>query len=140
MKVRTIHVIGSIAVLLALALPALVAAPASASMQVDAFETTSSDTQAGGHPDLTTSFTLHEPGVTESAANVIFDAPEGLFGNPSAALRCTASDFALDRCASNSQAGLVTVYANHNGHQGELLGTSKCGQAPTTACDSRSRN
>jgi hypothetical protein len=116
MKMRTI--------VLTFVILAAFAAPASAKMQVDSFTTTSSDSQAGGHPDLTTSFTLHEPGVSESAANVIFDAPRGLFGNPSAALRCTASDFALEQCPSNAQAGLVTVYANHNGHQGELLGTA----------------
>jgi hypothetical protein len=109
---------------LAFVMMAVCAAPAGAKMDVESFTTTSSDSQAGGHPDLITSFTLAEPGVSESAANIVFDAPRGLFGNPSAALRCTASDFALQQCPPNAQAGLVTVYANHNGSQGELLGTA----------------
>jgi hypothetical protein len=109
---------------LAFAMVALSAGTAQAKLQVDSFTTTSSDSQAGGHPDLTTSFALHEPGVTESAANVIFDAPTGLFGNPAASLRCTASDFALEQCPSNAQSGLVTIYANRNGNPGELLGTA----------------
>ncbi len=112
------------AFLLTSALALLLVAPAQASMGVEAFTTASSDAQAGGHPDLSTSFTLAEPGVAESASSVAFDAPQGLFGNPEALIRCTASDFALQQCSSNSQAGLVTVYANRNGVEGELLGTA----------------
>ncbi len=37
---------------------------------------------------------------------MIFNAPEGIFGNPNAVTHCTSSDFALDQCPSNSQAGL----------------------------------
>ena len=44
--------------------------------------------RAGGHPDLTTSFTLDEPGVKEAAMNVIFNAPEGVFGNINAVTNC----------------------------------------------------
>ena len=99
-------------------------APAQASMGVSSFEIITSTTQAGGHPDLTTSFTLAEAGIEESAENVVFNAPEGLFGNPNALLHCTSSDFALEQCPPNSQAGLVTVYANHNGNPNELLGTA----------------
>ena len=40
---------------------------------------------------------------------MIFNAPEGLFGNPYAITHCTSADFALDQCPSNSQAGLITV-------------------------------
>ena len=58
--------------------------------------------QAGGHPDLTTSFTLGSPGEPEAARNVIFRAPEGIFGNPNAVPECTSADFALDRCPSKA--------------------------------------
>ena len=51
-----------IAFLVAALATAALAAPAQASIGIEAFETTSSDTQAGGHPDLTTSFTLEDPG------------------------------------------------------------------------------
>jgi hypothetical protein len=100
------------------------AAPAQASEAIESFSTTSSDTGAGGHPDLSTSFTLANPGAPEAARNVIFNAPEGLFGNPNALFKCAPSDFALDQCPSNSQAGLITIRASYKGNPGYLLGTA----------------
>ena len=103
---------------------ALCAAPAQAQITIDSFKTTSSSSQAGGHPDLTTEFELKGPGAPEAAKNVIFNAPEGVFGNPNAMTRCTASDFALHECPVNSQAGVITVRANHEGNEEFLLGTA----------------
>src|SRR5215213_10544691 len=105
---------------------ALMAMPGSAlaSLGIESFSTTSSDHTAGGHPDLSTSFRLNEPGVEEAARNVIFQAPEGIFGNPYAITHCTSSDFALDQCPSDSQAGLITVYANYEDETHKLLGTA----------------
>jgi hypothetical protein len=100
------------------------AAPAQASEEIESFTTTTSDTNAGGHPDLSTSFMLASPGAPEAAQNVIFNAPEGVFGNPYAITHCSSSDFALDQCPTNSQAGLVTVYANYEGELDHLLGTA----------------
>jgi hypothetical protein len=100
------------------------AVPANASLEIESFSTESSTTVSGGHPDLTTTFALEDAGVTESARTVTFKAPEGLFGNPNAILRCTSADFALEQCASNSQAGLVTIYANYEGDPNKLLGTA----------------
>ncbi|HWP33668.1 MAG TPA: hypothetical protein VNL97_07955, partial [Solirubrobacterales bacterium] len=57
----------------------LLAAPASAQITIESFTTTSSETQAGGHPDLVTEFTLAEPGIAEAAKDVTFEAPEGIF-------------------------------------------------------------
>ncbi len=68
--------------------------------RITSFTTTSTDSQAGGHPDLDTTFTLAEPGVHEAAKNVIFNAPEGLFGNINAITNCTPAEFALDKCPS----------------------------------------
>src|SRR6478672_2318596 len=99
-----------------LAIAGATATAAEAALQIESFTTESSDTRAGGHPDLTTSFSLEDAGVTESARNVVFNAPEGLFGNPNATNRCTSDDFALDRCPSNSQIGVITVYANYEGN------------------------
>src|ERR1044072_83798 len=90
-------------------------APAGATMEIESFTTSTTTTQAGAHPDLTTTFALEEPGVLESARNVVFNAPEGLFGNPNALLRCTSSDFALDQCSPDSQAGIVSIPARHEG-------------------------
>ncbi len=53
-----------------------------------------------------------------------FQAPEGIFGNPNAVTECTPSSFALDRCPSNSQVGLITVYASYEGDPNFLLGTA----------------
>jgi hypothetical protein len=102
---------------LGLLVAAALAAPAHASEAIDSFTTTTSTTAAGAHPDLSTSFTLHEPGSPEAAQNVIFNAPQGLFGNPYAITHCTSADFALDQCPSNSQAGVITVYASQSGDQ-----------------------
>ena len=73
--------------------------------------------QAGAHPDLETSFTLASPGEPESAKNIVFNAPTGVFGNPLAATRCPTSQFAADRCPPDSQVGLTTVYANYSGDE-----------------------
>jgi hypothetical protein len=112
------------AILSAALLALLFATSAQASIQVESFTTTSSDSQAGGHPDLTTDFKLGEPGVHESAREVVFNAPTGLFGNPNAVTRCTAEDFAFQQCPVNAQAGLVTIRANINGEPEHLLGTA----------------
>ena len=104
---------------------ALVAAPlAFASERISSFTTTASTSQAGGHPDMETSFELEAPGAPEAAQNVVFNAPQGIFGNPNAITECTTSDFALDQCPSASQAGLITVYANYEGNSKALLGTA----------------
>ena len=100
--------------------PALAVSP----VQIDSFTTTSSTSQAGGHPDFETSFTIHDPGVTQSARNVAFNAPEGLFGDPNVVTQCTPTDFALQACPFASQIGLITVYANYEGNLNSLLGTA----------------
>src|SRR4051794_21213163 len=102
--------------LVAIGLGFAIVAPANASMQIEAFTTTASSNQAGGHPDLTTSFDLVEPGIAESPKNVIFNAPEGIFGTPSALLKCTSKQFALTECGPSSQAGYITIRANFSGN------------------------
>ncbi len=79
---------------------------------------------AGGHPDLSTSFTLANPGQPEVARNVTFRAPQGVFGNPNAISECASANFALDRCSADSQVGVITVYANYKGIPDYLLGTA----------------
>jgi hypothetical protein len=116
--------VGLIALLCLLGAMSVFAMPAHATEAIESFTTTSSDTTAGAHPDLSTSFTLEAPGEPEAAKNVIFSAPEGIFGNPNAIFQCTAIDFALDQCAPNSQAGLATIYASYSGNPSYLLGTA----------------
>jgi hypothetical protein len=103
------------------------AAPAQASIGIEEFNTTTSsdpEIQAGSHPDLTTTFALENPGNPEAAKNVEFNAPEGVFGNPNALTRCTASDYALMECPVNSQAGVITIKAKYEGNDEYVLGTA----------------
>jgi hypothetical protein len=99
-------------------------AHASEAIVPHSFTTTTSTSLAGAHPDLHTVFELETPGEPESAKNVAFNAPEGVFGNTNAITECAPSDFALDQCGVNSQAGLITVYASHAGNPKYLLGTA----------------
>ncbi len=114
----------AVAGLATLALLLAIAGEARASLAIESFTTSSSDHTAGGHPDLSTSFTIAEPGVHEAARNVVFEAPEGIFGNPYAITHCASSDFALDQCPPDAQAGLITVYANYENEEHHLLGTA----------------
>ena len=114
------------ALIAAIALFLAAAGTATASEPIESFMTTMTDpqgggpySQAGGHPDLETTFTLKDPGNPEAAKNVIFNAPQGLFGNINAIAKCTAADFAFDQCPANSQVGLMTV-SDDSG----LLGTT----------------
>jgi hypothetical protein len=108
----------------AVALVLLAASPAAATQTIESFSTTSSTSQAGGHPDLQTSFALDSPGEPEAAENVTLETPEGVFGNPQAIDQCSAVDFAQEACAPSTQAGLITVYAKYGGDPHALLGTA----------------
>jgi hypothetical protein len=109
--------------LCALAL-AIAARPAAATEPVASFGVTTSTTAAGGHPDLSASFSLEEPGEPEAAESVTVNLPRGVFGNPNAIPTCDVSDFALMQCPTNTQAGTVTVRANYSGSPDYLLGTA----------------
>jgi hypothetical protein len=108
----------------ALAFAVWAAAPAQASQEIEQFDTSSTNTEAGNHPDLTTTFTLSNPGQPEAAESVSVNLPTGLFGNPNAITPCIPADFALMRCSMDSQAGIITVRANHEGNPNFLLGTA----------------
>jgi hypothetical protein len=110
------------AALLAAAL--LAAVPAQASVGIESLQISSSTTQAGGHPDLETAFVLEDPGMPDSARDASVHLPQGLFGNPNAAQKCTAEDFALTQCPIDSQVGVITVKANYGGFERTLLGTA----------------
>ena len=90
------------------------AAPAKAALEIEEFETASSTSLAGAHPDLSTHFKLKGAGAPEVAKNISFDAPQGVFGNPSVLLECTPLDFALMQCSPSSQAGVITIHAKYS--------------------------
>jgi hypothetical protein len=99
------------------------AVPAKAALQIESFETTSSSSAAGAHPDLHTHFKLGGSGG-EVAKNVTFNAPTGLFGNPAVLTRCNSLDFALQQCPPNAQVGTITIHADYEGDPNHLLGTA----------------
>lgn len=121
MRRGAIRVIGLLVCLLSLG---VFVATAQAAVTIEKFETTSSTSMAGGHPDLFTHLKLGGVGASEVPKNVTFDAPRGLFGNPKVLSTCDAIDFAFSRCASNAQVGLITVRANYEGTPNFLLGTA----------------
>ncbi len=100
------------------------ATPAQGAVGIESLQISSSTTQAGGHPNLETSFALENPGNPESVREAAVQLPQGLFGNPNAAEKCTAEDFALTQCPVDSQVGIITVKANYGGFERTLLGTA----------------
>src|SRR3954471_22034733 len=97
------------------------AGPAAASQPITAFGVSTSTSQAGGHPDLSSSVTLATPGQPEAAESVEINLPEGVFGNPNAVPTCSVSDFALAQCPLASQVGVITLQANYLGDPEYLM-------------------
>ena len=100
------------------------AAPPLASEPIDSFTTTTSTTQAGGHPDLRPPSRFDNPGDPRPPKTSSSTRPKGVFGNANAITQCTSVDFALEQCPSSSQAGLITIHANYHGDPNYLLGTA----------------
>ena len=94
--------------LLALALPA----PAMAAVNVTAFSVTSTTTQAGGHPDLTTSTSFQSSPSSDDVKDLTVRFPPGLLGNPTATSKCTQPQFAADTCPAGTTLGSVSVTAD----------------------------
>src|SRR5262245_33710047 len=114
----------SVSVAAALLLAMVVAAaPAQANEGIESIQISTSTTQAGGHPNLETAFSLEHAGAPEAAREIAVHLPRGLFGNPNAMEKCTAEDFAFTQCPSDSQVGVITVKANYAGFERTLLGT-----------------
>jgi len=116
-----------------------IASSAEASQAVEAFSVGTSTTAAGGHPDLTMSVAIQNPGNPEAAERITVNEPEGLFGNPRVVPLCNASDFAFDQCPTDSQVGVITVRANHNGEEDFLLGTAPMYDLETQSEDETAR-
>ncbi len=114
---------------IALALALIVSAfagvgTAQATEDIENFATETSTNQAGGHPDLHTTFDLVSPGVPQAAENITVETPEGIFGNPNAVEQCTSVVFAQQECPPTAQVGLITVRARYEGNPSYLLGTA----------------
>ncbi|HEY7257269.1 MAG TPA: hypothetical protein VH476_11380 [Solirubrobacterales bacterium] len=111
-------VIASLVVAMALA------GTAQASQEIEFFQVETSDTEAGGHPDIRTSFTLPNAGEPEVAKDIEIKWPQGVFGNPQAVPRCTALDFGFNQCPSNSQVGWISIRGLYEGDQFHTFGVA----------------
>jgi hypothetical protein len=100
---------------LAIALALLVfAAPASAKFSIMGFDVTSTSTQAGAHPDLTTSlvFAPQSEGIWSLDRNVrelTVGMPPGMVGDPSSMRECTQRQFNENSCPATAQVGLAVL-------------------------------
>ncbi len=110
--------IGVLAATLALfgAVMAISAGSASAATGIDKIEAVTSDTQAGGHPDVRVAveykFRLTEPKdpcLCDDPRQLIFHFPTGFIGNPHALPKCDLAAFTFGNCAPESQVGLVEL-------------------------------
>ncbi len=125
--------------LAALTAAAILAAPAAASPTIEEFEVGSTDTQAGGHPDLSVSLKLADPASPEVAKVVSVNLPTGVFGNPGAIFKCRAADFAVNQCGAGSQAGVVSLISNYEGNPNYVLGTVPVYNMQTVSDDEAAR-
>jgi hypothetical protein len=90
------------------ALPAL--AMASESFGLSSFATSVSSSQAGGHPDFTTSFAFNtnaEGDVVGQTKNVRLELPAGLLGDPRATPQCTPEELSGYDCQPSQQVGVL---------------------------------
>jgi hypothetical protein len=87
---------------------------ASAKSEIFRFESNPSTTQAGGHPDVFTTFELggrdnqeKVPCECNDPKDVIQHIPAGVSANPHVVAECSIARFILKECPADSQAGVV---------------------------------
>lgn len=87
-------------------------ATAGAAISITQAELTPSTTQAAAHPNVTirTAFGgLGDSASGDDVKSVRVVLPQGLLGDPAAAGRCSAADFAADTCPADTKVGTTTV-------------------------------
>jgi hypothetical protein len=106
MRFRGLHV--SVAAVL---LSGVIPGTAQAALGISGFSVTPSTTQAGGHPNLSVSFSLTEP--SNDVKDVVLHLPAGLGTNSRAIPFCTHRRLVRNLCLPKSKAGslVVTVVA-----------------------------
>jgi hypothetical protein len=85
-------------------------ANASESFGIASFSTSVSSSQAGGHPDFTTSFAFDTNAEGDAVAqpkNVRLDLPPGLLGDPQATPQCTPEALSGYDCQPSQQVGVL---------------------------------
>jgi hypothetical protein len=109
--------------IMVLALACAFAARAAAAEPIESFAVTTSSSQAGGHPDVTASFALQEPGE-KTASSVLLEPPAGQLLVPTSVPLCPGSDFATANCSPQTQVGSVTLRGVREGNDNFLFGTA----------------
>src|ERR1700693_2902550 len=92
--------------------------PASFGLAEGSFRTALSTTQAGAHPNLTTSFAFNSSSTISPAGqvkDVNVDLPPGIVGSATAVPKCSMSDVQADRCPSDAMVGVATVAVDFAG-------------------------
>lgn len=79
------------------------------------FNVTTTDVQAGGHPDIEFEWEFAYDHESECPSDCLFprfftvDMPTGFIGNPHVTPQCSLSDFAAQKCPSDSQVGTFMI-------------------------------
>ena len=115
---RTKLVLAVAAALTSIALFGIGTDTATAKSTVFSFSSAPSTTQAGGHPNVITTFSLgtrynQEPVPCEcnDPKDVTIHAPAGVIANPHALSVCSAAELATYTCSADSQVGLFVFWA-----------------------------
>jgi len=90
--------------------------PASAKSEIYSYTSEPTTTQAGGHPDIATTFVLghrlnqpSSPCFCNDPKDVILHAPTGVVANPHVVSTCRIAEMALFECPADAQAGIVVL-------------------------------
>ena len=110
--------------ILCLGIAGATAPSAGAAGQIESVLTTTSASQAGGHPNLTISAALANPGAPETAKSLVVEEPAGLSAYMYSVPRCSLEDLATMECSPDSQVGLATVRARKVADPSFLYGTA----------------
>jgi hypothetical protein len=110
--------LGAIA-LTALAVGAVCAAPAAASMELEKFEFEPSSFKAGEHPEIDVGVAVNG-GSGEVLEKVTWIPTPGFILEPQSVPNCTS----FSACQPGTQVGVVTVHGEHEGNPNFLFGTA----------------
>jgi hypothetical protein len=110
--------------ILCLGIAEATAATAGAAGQIESVLTSTGSSQAGGHPNLTISAALANPGAPETAKSLVVEEPAGLSAYMYSVPRCSLEDLATTECSPDSQVGLATVRARKEANSSFLYGTA----------------
>ena len=114
----------AVAIAAALAAFAAMASSASAAPEFAEYVVGSSNTQAGGHPDLNVRMRLENAADPEVVRDLTFNLPQGVFGNPARSTNARRPTSRLNACQPGSQAGIVSIVSNYQGTPNTILGTA----------------